>query len=263
MLYRVIMPLFNFQSDAEKIELDKGLFIRKIGLKEVEMLQHGKMLQIINEFEKQLIFYALETEIYGLTDSEFNEVNDLFEKVILSLRLFKSGDIHSKVTFYKRENGGVRAYWKAKAIPPHVLTSFYRLTKGEVDKFVVLLNKIKSLKLTNRQDLNIVLHRFNKSYDDPLEEALIDTMIALESLVLWKGRNEGRSNIKEKIAVGASMLIGRTFVEKRMIRLRIEKAYETRNEIVHGIKYKVGKKEAELYHHVKEYLRRAIIKMLD
>jgi len=159
---------------------------------------------------------------------------------------------------FKRKKGrGVRAFWWWKIIPYDPLRP-YIFAKNEVSDFVELLNKIKSLGLGNRRDLDIPFHRFNKSYDDTLEERFIDLMIAIESLV-----RPSNDNIAKQVAIGISMLICKTSKERYDVRKDVNEAYNIRSRIVHGEIRRVGKEEEMLYYRVEDYLRRAIIKMLD
>jgi hypothetical protein len=261
-LYQAIMPLFGFQSTAKSVKLDKDVWIIPISKHEIKKMQ-GDIMTIIDDFEIQTISHALKTEILKYDASEVNRVNDYFEKVLLGLRLFKAGDINQKVTFFKRKKGhGTRAFWKMKTVP-YISLRPYQLKKDEIDGLSELLKKVTALDQKKRRDLSLPIHRFSKTYDDSFEDKYIDLMIAMESLVLLKGEGEGRSNIKEKIAIGVSMLIGRTYSEKRKVRLLAEKAYEIRNKIVHGTSIQWKKKEEKLYSQVEECLRRAIIRMLD
>jgi len=256
------MPLFSFQSAIKSVKLDNDVWIIPISKQEIRAMQRDR-ITIIDDFEIETISHALKTEILRDEASEVNRVNDYFEKVLLSLRLFKSGDINQKVTFFKRKKEpGTRAFWKMKTVP-YVSLRPYQLKEDEIGEFNKLLNKVTALDQKKRGDLSLPIHRFSKTYDDSFEDKYIDLIIAMESLVLLKGKGEGRSNIKEKIAIGVSMLIGRTYSEKRKVRLLVEKAYEIRNRIVHGTSIQWGKKEEELYYQVEEYLRRTIIKMLD
>jgi hypothetical protein len=255
-LRRVIMPLFNFQSDTKKMKLTSSLWIRKMSLKEVKSIQRGH-IGMINEFETPLVTHALETEI-SYEDRKVNETNELFNNVLLCFRLFKSGNIHQKVTLFKRKKGrGVRAFWSWKMIRYDPLRP-YKFAKNEVSDFVELLNKMKSLGLSNRRDLDIPFHRFNKSYDDTLEEKFIDLMISIESLV-----RPSNDHIRKQVAIGISMLIGETSKERCDVKKDVDKAYDTRSRIVHGEIYRIDKEKERLYYRVEDYLRRAIIKMLD
>lgn len=256
-LCRAIMPLFNFQSRLKKIGLDSDLWIRKITHKELKSMQRGSLVTIIDEFELPLITHALETEI-PYEPRKVNETNELFINVVLSLRLFKSGNIHQKVIFFERKKGrGVSAFWLWKTIP-YIPLRPYKFARNYVNDFKVLLDKIKSLDLSKHPDLAIPFHYFNKSYDDRLEEKYIDLMIAIESIVRPSG-----SNIRKQIAIGISMLIGETSKERHNIRANVDEAYGIRNKIVHGEIYRLGKDKEPLYYKVEDYLRRVIIKVLD
>lgn len=112
--------------------------------------------------------------------------------------------------------------------------------------------------MSKHPDLEIPIHRFNKSYGDRLEEKYIDLMIAIESLV-----RPSRGSISKQVAIGISMLIGETSKERRDVRADVDKAYDIRNKIVHGAMYRVTKDKEPLYYRVEDYLRRAIIKVLD
>lgn len=114
---RAIMPLFSFQSKMKMIELDSDLWIRKISQEKVHSMQRGQSVTIIDEIEMQLITHALETEI-TYEDREVNKTVELFTNTLLSLRLFKSGNIDQKVIFFKRKKRrGTRAFWSWKTIP--------------------------------------------------------------------------------------------------------------------------------------------------
>lgn len=254
---RATMPLFNFQSDLDKIELGSNLWIREITRNQVESLQ-GRFTKIIDGFEMSLITHALETEIL-YEPRIVNETHELFRTVVLSLRLFKPGDIYEKVTFFKRKRGhGASVFGWWKLVPYACLSRPYRFADDEVDDFVKFLSRVRSLNINETPDLKIPLHRFNKSYDDPLEEKFIDLAIAFESFV-----RPNRGNLGDKVAIGVSMLIGKTPKERKTVRQDIVKAYKVRNEIVHGVVLRVDKDKEKLYYRAEDYLRRAILKTLD
>lgn len=92
-----------------------------------------------------------------------------------------------------------------------------------------LLSKVQDLRKNHTLDsLQTTLTRFHSSYTGPIENRIIDQMIAFESLFLG-----GSGESTYKLAMRVAFLLGKGN-ERKSIFEDVENAYKARSKIVHG-----------------------------
>jgi hypothetical protein len=104
------------------------------------------------------------------------------------------------------------------------------LRQSDVSEVTNLLQNIRLWRTTGvLETLDIALRRFHSGYHGPIEDRLIDQMIAFEYLFL--------GDIQEltyKLAQRVAFLLGKRSSQRESIFYNMKKAYRYRSRIVHG-----------------------------
>lgn len=268
--YRCFAPISGLKMEAEKLEISSELSIVKITEAErnglisppsaspfVQMASASQVFAF--EFFKEL------HKIIGRTDPAIPQEHPLeaikyiFSEICKVFRLFKKGSLgfnHLWVQNLLLPIEGISSTFDhAEAIR---LYDSYTLTNEDVPEFLALYDRIKR---TSPKHVEAALRRFNFGCERRnSEDQLIDFMIAFEAILLGD-----QQELKYKLALRGSALLGKTPAEKRLIFDELRTAYDQRSKIVHGNKpdaqVKVGEEKipfAELVNRVEELLRSAI-----
>jgi len=270
-------PLHNFNSEVDSLELEEGLCIRKLKVKEREGLLDESRFSEFSLPEVLSLKYVIELtyetkKMFGEMEiGRLPEANpqEKINKLVIALRLFKPGvtgisivrmryDLDIPIMGTITQGSLSRGLYFGKE---------YNLTNAELEDFKRFWNELGSADYQG-----IAIRRFNYAYlrGDP-EDKLIDVMIALEALFL-KGEKGGASS-GTTIAVACSILIGKNQLDREKIKKTLTRAYTIRNCIVHGSEYERIRTDAktsakfdtlpELVSEVEDYLRESIKKLLD
>jgi hypothetical protein len=276
--------LLGFDSEADEIDPEHGLRIRKITKDEIlELWQTSGWFRALVEFSPEFSFkplkYALELSIEAskIADDEKYQPEDAdikLEKVLSALRLFKKGwvdypfiketadpRLSSELTYSMKHS-------KLSIISPPFGETSYRLSKEEANEFKEFYKRIR-----NKIDCSSVsLKRFNDTYRRVnVEDKLIDYLIAFESLYL---ADESKLEMSYKLAHRVALLLCRNEAERKQTFLEMKKAYTLRSDIVHGDSrkhlhkesMKIGDKEYSLsafVQRIEEHLRLSIRLFLE
>ena len=235
-----IAPLHNFKSELEVIQLDKNLKIRKIHDKEQKQLWLENF-SMIPKFEIPSIKFVLEAQ-YQVKEhrpDEMTYINELFDRVISAMRLFKKGTFgYNRITtkiywacpISKASMGSGKNYYE----PFHFAQ--YELSKGEAEDLVNFWEMFKEVDFKKYRFIELAIRRFNLAHvRKELEDKLIDLMIALEALYLLNTDQE----LGFKLAIRAAFILGKDkgkSEEKEKIYKFLKNAYKIRGGIVHGNK---------------------------
>ena len=269
-----ICPLFNFQI-MDRGEDENRIFItqvRAFPFKRIDFLGNTTL----NKFKKEDLKSKLLTnyvfdqhiagafykkledmpviEIYGEVE---NNLADMVEKIILSLRLFKEGDVFSKIV-WSADNDYHLILSPSYEIPNTVYSNVYSLKLEEISLINLIFNKINEANFEKRRAIKIACDRFSRSYGRAMhDERIIDFMIAFEALFV----KENSPNSGSIIATGCSYLLGKTDNEREEIYKFFKETYKLRNEIVHGSTMHIIDTD-EIACRLKEYLRKCIMTIL-
>ena len=231
-----IHPLDGFYSNVERIELEKGLFIQRMSLNEREELISGYFLHsglnITNILTNE---YWLFNE-YLLKSGGPNDYALFIEKKFLPfLRIFKSGKV--RMRHYKLETN----YWTSDFVFGGLIyhsdtfvvdNGNYIIQKGETEQFTDLWRKYREIDFSQDRALNIAIKRYNDSFvRREAEDRIIDLMIAFEAIFL-KGTE--KMELTFKLALRTAIFLGG--VDRENLFEFMKKTYNTRSDIVHGIK---------------------------
>ena len=139
----------------------------------------------------------------------------------------------------------------------------YFLKKEEIKSFSQLWNRLQKIN-DEQPQLEFPLTQFTRAFEEraskEFSDAIVDYMIALESLVFYE---ESRSvePAGKVIGIAIGMLLGNNQDERTEIKETLIKAYEIRNAKVHGNLEKLqkyGSNIEKLSIDVEDYLRRVL-----
>lgn len=245
----------------ERLELEKGLVIRKITPAEKEA-KRGNSILTIRQWDFDSLQYCIEADMgeftekpWVMSESEphpYKEAEERLDKVIFILRLFKAGTVgyHEFDIFKDDLYGGTisrTTYFRGRA---------FKLPESEIDSLVELYEKIKSLQPISFT--NIALERFRRIYEkEHPEDRLIDLFVALESLF------EADTEISYRLSLCVSCYLYTEMIERKKCFEKIRKAYGMRSKIVHGsLSDKDLAKLPDTTSHIEDVVRAIILKVL-
>jgi hypothetical protein len=242
-----VYPLFNFQVsevsvrktcqgvffDKHKEKLEQGfevlsnVRIRRITEEELEEIKKLTVgLEVPPLDKKTFVIEALKC-----TEGTMTEI----EEILLALRLYKSNDVFIRVLWDKK-NGKISSFGILYSPIPSFFLSPYVLYLDEIREIRELASKINNINFEKRRSFRIACDRFSRSYGkDEADAKIIDLMISFEAL--FKEAKKPLSYTGEFIGLGCSMLLGKDYKERERISSFLVKAYEIRNDIVHGSEF--------------------------
>ncbi len=236
----ILCPLFNFESEVEKLSIDNGLIIRRLREEEQndllnslkpfyeDVYYHIRDIKFVIEF--QTIRARLHLPIQSVSD------DPLIDAAILSLRLLKKGAIWGAINFSMDS-----LPWKTDKI-----TSSRRKYPGPIphgDKYILKADEISQLEklyliskkvlrsdfLNKYRHISTAIKWFNKSYnEEDHENRFIWSIFLVEALCSEIG------DTKHKISNRIAMCVGKDGADKIRIRNEFEKIYVNPRNIVHG-----------------------------
>ncbi len=233
-------PLDGFYSNAERIELEKGLFIQRVPLNERE--EFYSRISFDLGFNKSHILGNEDWLIneYVLKEGAINEYAYFIEKEFLKfLRIFKSGRVG--MHYYQLESN----YWNPDllvgGVSGHADTFVvghgdYIMQGDEIEQFTDLWRKYREIDFSKDKALNIAIKRFNDSFTRrEVEDRIIDLMIAFEAMFL---KESEKMELTFKLSLRTAIFLEDVDAERENLFEFMKKAYDTRSDIVHGVKTK-------------------------
>ena len=163
-------------------------------------------------------------------------LDSIIEKEFLKfLRIFKSGKV--KIHHHKFK----AKYWTSDFIFSGLIGNSdtfvvdngnYIIQKKETEQFTDLWRKYREIDFSQDRALNIAIKRYNDSFvRREAEDRIIDLMIAFEAIFL-KGTE--KMELTFKLALRTAIFLGG--VDRENLFEFMKKTYNTRSDIVHGIK---------------------------
>lgn len=270
--FRAFAPLHNFSVSEEKIHLGDNIRIRKITEHEINEMWNWRKYGGYDRDDILGFNFALEVHY---TRSKENEVrtpslNDVFDKVVTALRLFKKGVTgYNFISHYPDQwmpMSGVSTSGRQCPRLHHGLT--YKLEKEEIIEFQKFWEEFKQIRLDDYPFLNLALRRFNFAQERmELLDKIIDYFIALEALYLKANELQ---ELRYRYALRASHLLGQDSKERKKIFSFLYDAYKLRSKIVHGVAVghtvKIAGEKISLRDFtdkIEEYLRKSLLKFLE
>lgn len=272
-----LCPLYSFDSDCESIDLVEGIQIKRAPTELKEYI-HDKTYYLYglwedpSEFIWAVFLPYRSTNVDGLSIEErmsvgFREQDrdrDSLIDLLTALRLHHGGRIvagpmiSASIDDSEWHIGGTTIWTRVSEKNFILEDQKYCLSREDVAEVNNLLQDIR--KWCNDGTLNkidIALRRFHSSYHGPIEDRIIDQMIAFESLYIGDERG-----IKQKLASRTASLLRESKASKDNITDEMKDAYQKRCDIVHVIKEVPKEELREVIPKTEEYLRLSLRKFL-
>jgi len=259
--FNVICPLFNFEMNTDEFKIEENYIIRKITNEEFQQIYLDDVFDSRPPF---IMIHAVRFVISTTYESDEPETikDKIIEKIdtiITTLRLYGEGDLNHGVirqipiswtSGYNPLIGNKRSViWRGRT---------YVLNIEEFGSFSAFYSKFKESK--NIKRLQIALSRFNFSYDrNRDEDKIIDLIVGFESLIVEE--KERPWDRGAYVGTACSMLIGKTYDERKDIKKFLQDAFNIRNRIVHGSNYD-KKKLKKIIPDLESLLRKSLILLL-
>lgn len=227
-----LCPLYSFDCDCDSVDIAEGIQIKRIPRTFVEYLlaQYSNNLKTIPS-EAEWIASLPYNAYQGYT-----ETNDLFVDLMTALRLHQKGRIVAGLltlaTFHNSEwtIGGHTSWTSVSNLDFFQETPIYKLRQSGLPKVSALFQQIRTWREDGILDgINIALERFHSAYHGPIEDRIIDQMIAFEFLYL--------GDIQEltyKLAIRTAFLLRKRQDHRSIVFNNIKEAYRYRSRIIHG-----------------------------
>lgn len=260
-------PLYNFEMENDVLNLENNLKIRKLSDEELGELctpdKERVFVGCVMPFHEVMRIDCVMEMPYSTEKGESmsdQKVREIFNKLISTLRLFKSGDFG-----YTRIKSTPLSWQSMVAIIMHEVSNKryfgskykqYKLTKSEIEEFKKFWNKFSTLDLSKNKFLEIAIKRFNYGCErDKPEDKLIDYMIALGALFL---KEEEKTELVYRLSVRAAIFLGKN----KKIYEDVRRAYHLRSKIVHGSETPLSEDFGQLVLKIEDHLRESIKKFL-
>lgn len=248
LLFRYLVPLYNFKMEPEKVELAPGFSIVKLSQEErASMLRSVYTLDVLGSLisyegvessKYALEFYHEEPKVIGRrpeinpAQSSYNVVMQNIETACTALRLYKSGNVGYQHVIQKSMfwNPLGDAMYSPRLNVPFLVGRNYELTIDEVPNFLDFWKQFKQAQIKENA-LKTSLRRFTFVYErGRAEDRLIDYIIALEALLL---ENEPELRLKLSLR-GAALLDNNDPQTRKKVFHELHEGYKQRNNIAHG-----------------------------
>lgn len=272
--FRAFAPLYNFRTTEKKIDLGDNLSIRKITEQEINEMWNWSKYGGFPYNRNAILDYNFAIELLYTRKKE-NEtttpsLDDVFNKVVTALRLFKKGATgYNFISHYPDQWMPMSSVSTSGGQYPRLHYGLtYKLEKEEVVEFQKFWEEFKQVKLDDYPFLNLALRRFNLAQEKAeLHDKIIDYFIAFEALYLKENEFQ---ELRYRFALRTSHLLGQDLKERKEIFSFLNKAYIIRSKIVHGIPIgytvKIAEEEMSLREFAdktEEYLRKSLLKFLE
>lgn len=272
---KVLVPIINFDSSKNLIQLDETLSIRRINQDELKLINE-KVLDYFSVLKHELLItkFVVEKKITNAESlngfmefTRWQQDSPNIQKIALTLRLLGITNFGLPTAIFISPSS---FYLNNPALNADLSSTFETkvyLSDQVINDFIQLWQRVKAVE-KEKQYLEFALSQFNKSFiEDSIEAILLDYVTGFESIVF---HNEKRAPNPYGLAIGIAigMLIARDEKERVEIKKILNEAYELRNTVVHG---HLRKEELTVndesvlffYGKVQSYLKRALRKLLE
>lgn len=256
-----LCPLYSFDCDCDSVDIAEGIQIKRIPRKFVEYLltQYSDNLKTIPGEAAWIA--SLPYNVYH----GYTETNDLFVDLMTALRLHQKGRIVAGLltlaTFHNSEwtIGGHTSWTSVSNLDFFQETPIYKLRQPDLPKVISLFQQIRTWREDGILDgINIALERFHSAYHGPIEDRIIDQIIAFESLYLG---NE--QELTYKLAIRTAFLLRKRKDHRNIVFNNIKEAYRYRSRIIHGSNPPSRDELRPVVSNTRDYLRQSIRKFLS
>ena len=295
----VVMPLYGFKTDKERIPLSGGFRIEKYDFDQIDRMLaepgDSSFRSFLTLFPPDFLVWV-ENQVHkstGVTENgiedpseslgrlmvqRFGQAIDAAENLLISLRLFRPGRLErgplgilmSRVgregrTYIEAQVEGTRPLsWMAvEGLPGRSQRADQLELKEElVPSFEKFRHKLGRFLQDQklRKSFAVPLSYFNKSHsNDWAAGQLLDLVVSLESILLQE-----QDELTFRLALRVANLLGRDEERRKQIYREIKGFYDVRSQVIHG---DVLKDKQELLLNevgkLREYVRQLLLAMIS
>lgn len=270
-------PIYCFRCESDTVNLEGNVQIVRIPPEFHTYLyeKSGSNFFRTVPFEVDWIISIPQREVHEIGESrevqmtqaleEMERIKDLTVDLITALRLSREGRVipgllmsASYPTGATPSFGGTTAWTSVSSLDFFVEESIYTFRQDDLTTINSLFKEITGWRNSGvLNHLEIPLYRFHSAYLGPIEERLVDQIIALESLYL-----NDPQELSYKLAMRTAYSLGNTREARNEIFNNMKKAYNYRSKIIHGNDPPTREQLRELVPRVEEYLRQSLKKYL-
>ncbi len=270
-----LCPLYFFECDCASVDLAEGIRIKPAPtqLKDYIHKRYTSAAQrhYLSEFEWAAFLPYIRSNVEGLSLEErfsigFKEHDrdrDLWVDLVTALRLYHRGRLVAgpliSASFHNSQwsFGGTTIWTHVSELNFFEEKPKYVLHGSEVLEVNNLLQNIRNWRNTGILEIiDVALRRFHSAYHGPIEDRIIDQMIAFESLFLGDSQE-----LTYKLAQRAAFLLGRRSSRETIFN-NMKKAYKYRSRIVHGDNPPSRDELRGIISKTEDYLRQSIQRFL-
>jgi len=271
-----LCPLYSFGCFSEGIGLPEGIKIKRTPRAFAEYLSEESNSSFFRTYPDEVEWVALlPSQANTVVVSDINELirigleaqdraRDLLGDLITALRLCHEGRvvagplIATEIRNSEQSCGGSIIWTPVSDIWFFQEEPRYELRQTDVSEVDNLLQNIRTWRQTGVLDrVDVALRRFHSAYHGPIEDRIIDQMIAFESLYLGDPQE-----LTYKLALRVAFLLGKRKDKRYAIFRDVKKAYRYRSRIVHGDNPPSRDELRAIVPKTEDYLRQSIQRFL-
>ena len=275
--FRTLVPLSNFESKIEPVDLGSGMSIVPVSEEEFNQINELPSVSLFSAFSFGFPKYGvrIDYERKKTTDELWRQalrkpdpVRDQLDKIISALRLLKDGRFGPAMICAFNLTLGVVAHSQILGDRTAVYAENpYVLEQQDIPKLHSFWQKFRHIDFDTEPIIALSMKRLNYAQERGLlEDKLIDLMIGFEALFM---RQSEKHELSYHLAIRTAILLGSDQESKKEIFDTMRAGYELRSKIVHGeiiSQVKIGTGELsvmELMSRLEKYLRASIMKFLE
>lgn len=269
--------LFNFQCDADKIQLNDEICIREATKDELRVIQkeneEDPSKRGYEVFSKSNHFIELKIRVKKLICNSENDeswqsasesekieadINSKLDLVINSLRLFKPSAVYRNSRIQRHIEGFYGLFhtcYRSSFLNNIAIGKKCILTSKDTASYKSTWDKIQ--KCENDNELKIALTRFGYAIDRRnIADRILDSFIGLESLYL----PDGNSELTFRLSLRASKMLGDSPDKQEDIFKFLKQMYDVRSKVAHG--KKIETKDEDL-NRLENLFQNSILKYIE
>lgn len=270
-----LCPLYSFDCDSENVDFIDGIQIKAAPthLKDhfYERYRSEAQRHDLSKFDWAAFLPYRRRNVEGLSVEErfsigFEEhdrARDLLVDLITALKLCHGGRVIAGILISASVKNsewsfGSTIRTRVSEIDFFLEESKYVLHQSDVPQVNELVKNFSKLRDVEKLDsIDTTLRRFHSAYHGPIEDRIVDQMIAFESLYLGDPQE-----LTYKLALRVAFLLGKRKDQRNGIFRDMKKAYSYRSRIVHGDNPPSRNELKQIVPKIEDYLRCSIRRFL-
>lgn len=274
-----LCPLYSFDCGYESIDLTEGIQI-KSAPKALRKYIAERTYHLYGLWEdpskfdwaaflphrEKVIEGATIEEMFQIGFEEHDRIGDSLFDLTTALRLIHKGRIVSGPLLSGSINnsewsiGGTTIWTSVSKLNFVKEEPKYILRGSEVPELNNLLQNMRHWRDTGiLKIIDVALRRFHSAYHGPIEDRIIDQMIAFESLYI----STDEKGVKKKLSLRTAFLLRNRTDHRNKVIANMKKAYKYRSDIVHDNNPPNRDTLKEVVNYSGDYLRQSILRFLS